>query len=233
VEARAADALPGCCQRNRSDRVSGFVERGDTMQTPDETRMSENRTLAQAVAKALSDAVSSVPDTDEPVAADPARRAASLVFSAKARAAAISATLSLPPGPVGFLTILPDLVAIWRIQKQLVADVAGAYGVDIQLTPEAMLYCLFRHAASQVVRDLAVRVGERILIRRATLKTMQTVLEKVGVKVTQRVIGRAASRWIPIVGAVGVGAYAWYDTAQVGRTAVEVAAALARGAESA
>ena len=28
------------------------------------------------------------------------------------------------------------------------------------------------------------------------------------------------SRWVPVVGAAGVGAYAWWDTRQVGRAAL-------------
>ena len=39
-------------------------------------------------------------------------------------------------------------------------------------------------------------------------------------RVGQRMTSSAIARWLPIVGAVGVGAYAYYDTAQVGRTAI-------------
>lgn len=30
------------------------------------------------------------------------------------------------------------------------------------------------------------------------------------------------SRWVPVVGAAGVGAYAWWDTRQVGRAALQL-----------
>jgi hypothetical protein len=32
--------------------------------------------------------------------------------------------------------------------------------------------------------------------------------------------GRGIARWLPVVGAIGVGAYARYDTRQVARTAI-------------
>jgi len=51
---------------------------------------------------------------------------------------------------------------------------------------------------------------------------MQQILQKVGVRVTQRVIGKSISRWIPILGALGVGAYAYYDTTQVAATTIEL-----------
>jgi hypothetical protein len=72
------------------------------------------------------------------------------------------------------------------------------------------------------VRDLVTRVGERLLIRRVSLEAMERIIRKAAGRVTQRVIGKALSRWLPIVGAVGVGAYAFYDTAQVGKTAIDL-----------
>ena len=45
---------------------------------------------------------------------------------------------------------------------------------------------------------------------------------KVGAKTTQRGLGRGASRWVPIVGALGVAGYAYYDTSAAGRTAMDL-----------
>jgi hypothetical protein len=42
------------------------------------------------------------------------------------------------------------------------------------------------------------------------------------VTITQHAIGTGVSRWLPVIGAVGVGAYAYYDTGQVARTAIEL-----------
>lgn len=114
------------------------------------------------------------------------------------------------------------MYAIWRIQAQLVSDIAAVYGKTAHLTQEAMLYCLFRHVAAQAVRDLIVRAGERVLIRRATLRVLQAALRRIGIVTTQRLIGRGLSRWLPFIGAAGVAAYAYYDTRQVGRTAIDL-----------
>ncbi len=73
----------------------------------------------------------------------------------------VSASLALPPGPLGMLTVLPDLFVIWKIQRQLVADIFALHGRTVELTRTHMLYCLFRHMASQVLRDVVVRAGER------------------------------------------------------------------------
>lgn len=155
--------------------------------------------------------------TDAPVAA--ARR---LSRRAATRAAALSGALALPPGVVGMLTVLPDLVAIWRIQAQMVSDIAGLYGREIELTRTHMLYCLFRHATSQVARDVAVRAGERLVIRQLSGGALRSVLSSVGISVTQRVIGTSASRWLPLFGAAAVAGYAYFDTMQVSKTAIRM-----------
>jgi hypothetical protein len=52
--------------------------------------------------------------------------------------------------------------------------------------------------------------------------TSQTIAKKVGIRITQRVIGKGVSRWLPIVGALGVAGYAYYDTGQVAHTAIDL-----------
>jgi hypothetical protein len=176
--------------------------------------------VADRIAAALLELVSQVPSSGEKASASPRERARSLVLQASAKAAMVSGTLALPPGPLGMLTLLPDLLAIWNIQRQLVSDIAATYRKSAQLGSSEMIYCLFRHAATQAVKDVVVRAGERFLVRHGTLGLMQRVLRRVGVSVTQRTAGRALARWLPVVGAVGIGGYAFYDTTQVGKTAI-------------
>jgi len=181
------------------------------------------------VAQAILNVLGKIPKTHKHASSRPEQSARELANAAAAKAAFISGGLALPPGPWGWLTILPDLFSILKLQSQMVADIAALYGKSATLSKEQMLYCLFRHAAAQAVRDLVVRVGERVIVRRATLRALQTAAERIGVKVTQRAVGAAASRWIPILGAVGVGAYAYYDTAQVARTAMDLFSRPLRG----
>lgn len=178
--------------------------------------------LFRKVSEKLLELVGSIPMSGEHAAAAPRTRAGALVMKSALKSAAISGSLALPPGPVGLITILPDLFAIWRIQAKLVADIAAVYSKTGFLTTETMLFCLFKHAAAQAVRDLVVRTGERVLIERPTWRSLQRISAKIGAKTTQRILGRGASRWVPIVGALGVAGYAYYDTRAVGQTAIDV-----------
>jgi hypothetical protein len=79
---------------------------------------------------------------------------------------------------------------------------------------------MFKHGAAHVVRDIAIRSGQRLLIRRVTLQATDTLLRKLGIRLTERLATRAVTRWLPIIGAIGVGAYAFYDTGEVAKTAI-------------
>lgn len=182
----------------------------------------KNEKSETALADALSALVAHVPASDEPVAAQPAERAADVARKAALKAAGVSASLALPPGPLGFATILPDLLAVWKIQQGMVADIAAIYGKSAALKPQTMVYCLFKHGGAALVRDLVTRTGQRYLVRRASMRALQGVLEKAGIRVTQRVLGKGLSRFVPVVGALAAGGYAYFDTTKVAATAIDL-----------
>src|SRR6478736_650193 len=174
--------------------------------------------IIDALERVLADIPASAAEpTDAPDSA-----ARKIARTAAKRAAVLSGTLALPPGPLGLMTVLPDLYLIWRTQRQMVADIFGVYGRSAELTRTHMLYCLFRHAASQVVRDVAVRSAERLVIRQLSGNALRSALGTIGVSVSKRVAGNAPGRWIPLAGAAAVGAYAYWDTMQVASTATRL-----------
>lgn len=176
--------------------------------------------VAGRIGAAILDFVGQVPPSQAAPSPTPAAAARELARRAAAKAAATAGGLALPPGPLGWLTVLPELVAVWRVQAAMVADIAALYGRQGTLTREQMLYCLFRHTASQAVRDLVVRAGERWLVRKATLGVLQSITRRIGMRLSERAVASAASRWLPVVGAMGVAGYAWYDTQQVAKAAI-------------
>jgi len=175
-----------------------------------------------AVSGVIERVISEVPVPRVEVSADPGAAADEVARSAARNAAMLSGSLALPPGPLGMLTVLPDLYLIWKIQRQMVADIFALHGRTAELTATHMLYCLFRHMASHVLRDVAVRAGERAIVRQLSSTALGNVLGNLGATLTQRVVGTSASRWIPLAGAAAVGAYAYWDTLQVAKTARRV-----------
>lgn len=176
--------------------------------------------LQNRLTQTVIDFLGEVPGTSEHRSSKPRERAAAIVRSATRKAAITSGTLSLPPGPLGWLTVLPELLAIWRIQAQMVADIAAVYDGKSHLTREQMLYCMFRHTAAQAFRDIAMRVGERVVLRTASAATLQRIASRVGISLSRRAFAGGVARWLPLLGAASVGAYAWFDTGRVARTTI-------------
>ena len=178
-------------------------------------------TSESVLTNAVLELVLHVPDSVEPTLARPAQRAHA-ISRAAARNASISGSLSLPPGFLGWLTVVPELIGIWKLQAQMVSDIAAVYGKRKTLGREQMVYCLFKHVSAQVFRDVVVRVGERVVIQQTSLKFLQNLAKTIGVQVSKTVISKGASRFVPLLGAVTVGAYAYFDTAQVAKTAIDL-----------
>ena len=175
-----------------------------------------------SLSQAMLELVLHVPPSRETELAHPAARAHAIARKSARTASVVSASMSLPPGFFGWLTVVPEMVGVWKLQAQMVSDIASVYGKSHSLGREQMLYCLFKHVSAQLFRDVVVRVGERALIRPVSLKVLQGLAQQLGVQISKKVISTGASRFVPLVGAVGVGAYAYYDTLQVAKTAVDL-----------
>ncbi|MDH5286860.1 MAG: hypothetical protein OEX23_09535 [Betaproteobacteria bacterium] len=163
--------------------------------------------------------IAEVPAPRSHEVANPDAAALRIARDAARRAALVSGSLALPGGPLGLLTLLPDLYLIWNTQRQMVADIFAVYGRTAELSRTHMLYCLFRHAASQALRDIVVRSGQRFVVQQLGSRTLSSLAGRVGSALSRRVAGSAASRWIPVAGAAAVSAYAYWDTLQVAKTA--------------
>lgn len=174
------------------------------------------------VASALHSLVSQIPPSVEVPSANPDERAKSLAKVAAWKAAAISGSFTLPPGPLGMATVLPDLLAVWRIQQQLVADIARAFGKTSALTAETMVISLFKHGGAALTRPLFARQDQEVVVQRIANRTLLQLLEKIAIRVVQRIAAKSVSRWMPVLGALGAGAYAYYDTTHVAGNAIDL-----------
>jgi hypothetical protein len=175
-----------------------------------------------SVSRALHALVAEVPAAREAATTNPRERVRRIGQIAALNAGALAGAAALPPGPIGLATVLPDLLGVWRLQQQMVADIAAAFGKTKSLKPETMVVCLFRHADESLTRHLIAHQGESIVVRRVTRRTLQLLLQKIGIRIAQRVAARSLARWVPVGGALGVGAHAYYDTRRVAATATEL-----------
>lgn len=174
------------------------------------------------VSKALHALVSQIPSSSQRAGGDALERARRVAKTAALKSAAVSGSFSLPIGPLGLATVVPDLLALWRIQAQMVADIATILGKKDVLTSETMVYCLFKHGGVAITRRLFAPEGDDVVVQRIANRTLAQLLEKIAVRMMQRIAAKSIARWVPIVGALGAGAYAYYDTTQVAANALEL-----------
>lgn len=182
----------------------------------------DDESAAAAAADRILQLVLHIPPSKEATARKPKQRAEAVARAAARRASVRAGSLSLPVGVLGWITLIPELLSVWKVQAQMVSDIAAVYGRSHQLGREQMLYCLFRHVAAHLFRDMVVRVGERVMVQQATVKLLQSLAQQLGIRVARAMLGKSAARFVPLLGAAGVAAYAYYDTLQVARTAVEL-----------
>jgi hypothetical protein len=193
-----------------------------TMTVVDSGELHDSKRAFHRVGDAVRNLVSFIPVSSEPTASAPSARSAKLCETAARTTAKISGLAAIAPGPLGLLTVLPDIIAMWRIQSQLVSDIAAVYGKTGNLTKEHMLWCLFKHSAAQTFRDVAYRVAERFFIQPLSMHALRKLTLVIGVKLSQRTAGEAIARFLPLVGAAVVAGYAYYDTKKVGAAAIDI-----------
>jgi uncharacterized protein (DUF697 family) len=178
-----------------------------------------------------------VPTTSDPgPSRRPYDRSREITQKACAKAAAVSGSLALPVGPLGMLTVLPDLVLVWRIQAQMVVDIAAAFGHSEPLTEEDLATCLFNHVAGTAMREFerSIPIDQEQKQASFMLDMLDDVsrsggrdvalrlTRQVGQALVRRFAKRTISRLVPLAGAAIVSTYAALDTKEVARTAVEL-----------
>lgn len=175
----------------------------------------------------LFDVITDIPDSLYEKCDDVDGKVSRLIKVASMKSASISATLSIPAGITGIMSVLPDVLAIWKIQAQLVSDIAACYGKLACLSREAMVWCLFRHSAAKIMKGLAVKTGNRLVLKSLSMSALRSLLTKIGLNISSKVFGKTFMRIIPGLGALGNGAFSYYDTREVGLTAESYFRALA------
>lgn len=180
----------------------------------------QDEAVAHAFAPAVLELVREIPRAQVRKRREPEAAARELAGAAALKAALAAGSLALPGGVLGWLAVLPQLRTVWRIQVQLVVDIAALHGHRGRPTRDEILHCLFQHATARTVQQVATRAGAGLPAGSIPGRVLQLVARRVAVRLVRRVAGRRWARLLPLVGAVGIGAYAYLETARVGTAAM-------------
>ena len=153
---------------------------------------------------------------------DPLEIAEELTKSAALKTAGISAGLSLPTGLFSIFTILPELFMVYRIQGHLIKDIASLYGKEALVSKGLLIYCMFKQTSLHLVERLLEDVGTMIIIRPTTIRFVESILQKIGLNLSKKLIRSQLLKWLPLLGAALTGGLTYLDTKYVSATAVGI-----------
>ena len=192
-----------------------------------------SKVLMTPMTRALTQLTGGVPRTNEPKAMRPEQRAEIIARRAAGQVAALTASTLNPDELEAMFDYVPNLISAWRIQAQMVADIASAFGRKEPISHEELTACLMTHLTKTAVREYSKNrpiahpcdaLTLTDLVQRASEKGVQLrgkVLQHIGQAVLERAIDNALSKLAPLAGTAVACANSLFDTEAVARTAVE------------
>ena len=131
----------------------------------------------------------------------------------------ISTAAAVPWGPIGWATILPELIAVTKIQVNLIYKIAKYHGKLGQLNKSLVVLVFANQAGLTMGRHLMHKIGPKLVIRSLGSKAIRPIAQRIAAKVGTRISRKLAGRWIPVVLAPLFGAFSKSMTTEIGRTA--------------
>ena len=139
-----------------------------------------------------------------------------MTVSAAREAFLVSSAASLPPGPAGMLTLVPEFVAVTKIQVNLVYRIAKYYGKEGSVDRVTLLL-VFGQAFGIGAGRIALREAEkRLAVRLLQERAGRTLGQRLGARVGRRMALAGLGRWIPLVSAPVFGLIARSLTRKIG-----------------
>lgn len=144
----------------------------------------------------------------------------SIIGACSTQNALIAGGSSLIPGPLGMVAAIPEIILILKNQMTLCYDIGVAQGKESKITKEVLLH-VFLSSFGMAGIGLAVMHGSKLLVKRASLRVLQKIIHILGGKITQKLLKSLVSKWLPIVGAAAMAAWAKFETDRIGQLASE------------
>jgi hypothetical protein len=138
------------------------------------------------------------------------------------KTASVSAALAIPGGVAGFVSMIPEIASIWRMQAQMVGSIAHSYGYEKTHAREQMIWCIFKQFGYSVVSKYVFQRGGVFVVKQMNSQAFQSAITAIGVKMIKHQGGKAATRIIPVAGSLASGALSYRDTHRVGKNALRL-----------
>jgi len=145
-----------------------------------------------------------------------------MTSSASWKAFWISTGAAIPPGPLGLATILPELMAITKLQMNLIYKIAAYYHKQGKVNKTIVMLIFANQVGLALGKQVVKRIGRRVIIRALGSKAIRPIAQRIATKIGARLAQKAIGRWIPFVLAPIFGAFSKSMTTDIGREADKI-----------
>jgi hypothetical protein len=129
---------------------------------------------------------------------------------------AISGISGMLPGIAGLVAIVPELKSTVENQIIMIYDIGVAHGKEEQMSKEMVLALEMQSGLGSIGINSLARQGEKILIKKASVKVFQQLAKIMGIRLTAGVIKSAVAKFVPILGGLAIGVWVKYTTTEMG-----------------
>ena len=151
--------------------------------------------------------------------AEPTGEPDEMIDEAAQKAFKVSTALGLIPGPVGFMGILPEAVALTKLQINLICRIARHYNREERVDKEIVLLVLANVIGVAGGEALVRKAGTTLVIRSANTRVVRALARRIGTRAIENAAKKAIGRWIPLAVAPLFGYFSRSLTRKIGREA--------------
>lgn len=139
-----------------------------------------------------------------------------MIKEATKKAFWVSTTLSAVPGPFGMATILPEIVAVTKLQINLVYKIAKYYK-NLETLKHSIVLLIFANALGLTIgNQLVRRVGVRLVIKALSTPVIERIAQRIGLQIAAKITQRIAGRWLVVIAAPLFGLFSKKMTQKIG-----------------
>jgi hypothetical protein len=142
-----------------------------------------------------------------------------MIRKASRAAFLISTGAGIPTGPVGLATIIPEVIAITKLQINLIFKVAKFHQQEAKVNKTIILAVLGVAVGVVLKHALINKVGTRIIVKSLSAEGAKRITREIGEKFAAGLLKRGLGRWIPLMLAPVFGYLSLSMTRKIGREA--------------
>lgn len=145
-----------------------------------------------------------------------------MVKSASWKAFAISTAAAIPPGFIGYVTILPEIIAVTKVQINLIYSIAKYYRKAATMNATITTLIFANETGIAIGQDVVKKVGPKLVVRALGTKALRPITQRIAARIGARVTQRLVARWIPFLLAPVFGAFSKSMTTTIGKYAIKL-----------